>query len=243
MKWGINIKLHTVYNESTYTSSFDKFCTVANDLKFMCLWYSANYHNPTSICLSWEYITQIPYCQEVHTTIKVDQTDCDPMSAGQGIVRWTTVHWEDCWVHGYIREIRDFLSWIKYHLALLKWRHNERDGVSNHQAHGCLLNRLFRRRSKKTSKLRVIGLCAANSPVTGEFPAQRASNAENVSIWWRHHALTAFLSHLLYNVVVGGGGGGGGGGAPLFKVYVAELRLKSFESRYICVVPPQLSKY
>ena len=26
------------------------------------------------------------------------------------------------------------------------------------------------------------------SPVTGEFPAQRASNAEKVSIWWRHHA-------------------------------------------------------
>ena len=44
--------------------------------------------------------------------------------------------------------------------------------------------------SKKTPKLRVIGLCAGNSPVTGEFPAQRASNAENVSIWWRHHALT-----------------------------------------------------
>ena len=44
-----------------------------------------------------------------------------------------------------------------------------------------------RRRSKKTSKLRVIGLCEGNSPVTGEFPAQRASNAEIVSIWWRHH--------------------------------------------------------
>ena len=39
----------------------------------------------------------------------------------------------------------------------------------------------------KTSKLGVTGLCAANSPVTVEFPAQRASNAENVSIWWRHH--------------------------------------------------------
>ena len=38
-----------------------------------------------------------------------------------------------------------------------------------------------------TSKLRVTGLCARNSPVTGEFPAQRASNAENISIWWRHH--------------------------------------------------------
>ena len=40
-----------------------------------------------------------------------------------------------------------------------------------------------------TVKLRVTGLCAGNSPVTGEFPAQMASNAENVSIWWRHHVL------------------------------------------------------
>ena len=51
----------------------------------------------------------------------------------------------------------------------------------------CLLNRSFRRRSKKTSKLRVTGLCAGNSPMTGEFPAQMDSNAESVSIWWRHH--------------------------------------------------------
>ena len=29
---------------------------------------------------------------------------------------------------------------------------------------------LFRRRSKKTSKFRVTGLCEENSPVTGEFP-------------------------------------------------------------------------
>ena len=70
----------------------------------------------------------------------------------------------------------------------LQWRHNEHDGVSNHQPHVGLLNHLFRRRSKKTSKLLVIGLCAGNWPVTGEFPAQRASNAENVSIWWCHHA-------------------------------------------------------
>ena len=70
----------------------------------------------------------------------------------------------------------------------IQWRHNEHDCVSNHQPLQCLLNRLFRRRSKKTSKLRVTGLCAGNSPETGEFPAQRASNAESVSIWWRHHA-------------------------------------------------------
>ena len=62
----------------------------------------------------------------------------------------------------------------------LQWRHNGRGGVSNHQRHDWLLNRLFRRRSKKTPKLRVTGFCAENSPVTG-------SNTENVSIWWRHH--------------------------------------------------------
>ena len=68
----------------------------------------------------------------------------------------------------------------------LRGRHNGCDSVSNHQPHDCLLNRLFRRRSKKTSKLRVTGLCAENSPGTGEFPTQMASYAENVSIWWRH---------------------------------------------------------
>ena len=41
----------------------------------------------------------------------------------------------------------------------LRWRHDDRYGVTNHQPHHCLLNRLFRRRSKKTSKLRVTGLC------------------------------------------------------------------------------------
>ena len=71
----------------------------------------------------------------------------------------------------------------------LHWRYNDRGGVSGHQPHDCLLNRLFRQRTKKTSKLRVTGLCAGNSPATGEFPAQRASYAEDVSIWWRHHAM------------------------------------------------------
>ena len=46
-----------------------------------------------------------------------------------------------------------------------------------------------RHRSKKTSRLHVTGLCAGNSPVTDEFPAQGASNAENVSIWWRRRAI------------------------------------------------------
>ena len=69
----------------------------------------------------------------------------------------------------------------------LHWRYNERDGVSNHQPRHCLLKRLFTHRSKKTSTLRVNGLCEGNAPVTCEFSAQSASNAENFTIWWRHH--------------------------------------------------------
>ena len=76
-----------------------------------------------------------------------------------------------------------------YHGSSLRWRHNGPDSVSNHQPRDSLLNRLFRRRSKKTSKLCVTGLCAVHSPGTGEFPAQMSSNAENVSIWWPHHVL------------------------------------------------------
>ena len=53
----------------------------------------------------------------------------------------------------------------------LQRRHNERNGVSNHRRLDCLPSRLFMRRSKTTSKLRVTGLCEGNSPVTGEFPA------------------------------------------------------------------------
>ena len=40
---------------------------------------------------------------------------------------------------------------------------------------------------KENSKVRVTGLCEGNPPVTGRFVSQRACNAENISIWWRHH--------------------------------------------------------
>ena len=80
----------------------------------------------------------------------------------------------------------------------LLWGHTGCDSVSTHQPHECLINRSFRRRSKEPSKLRVTGLCVGNSPVTGEFPAQMASKAENVSIWWRHH-VNRFSPHTAYH--------------------------------------------
>ena len=81
----------------------------------------------------------------------------------------------------YVSECRHYLpcislnykpnvSSVALHLNLssaLRWRHNGHDSVSNHQPHHCLLNRLFGCRSKKTSKLRVTGLCEGNSPRTG----------------------------------------------------------------------------
>ena len=79
------------------------------------------------------------------------------------------------------------ITWRLKGPATLQWRHIGRDGVSNHQPYDCLRSRLFGCRSKKTSKPRVTGLCAGNFPGTDDFPAQMASNAESVSIWWRHH--------------------------------------------------------
>ena len=72
----------------------------------------------------------------------------------------------------------------------LHWRHNGHDSVSNHQPHDCLLNRLFIRAQIKKN---ITAPC--HWPFFVEFigdrwiPAQGASNAENVSIWWRHHGI------------------------------------------------------
>ena len=70
----------------------------------------------------------------------------------------------------------------------LQWRHNEPDGVSNGLPHDCLLNRLFRHiyKNKHLSSasltiLRGVHQWTVNSPHKGP------RNAENVSIWWRHH--------------------------------------------------------
>ena len=84
-----------------------------------------------------------------------------------------------------IRHHTKFMSNV--YCNTLQWRHSERDGVWNNRRLDGLLKRLIRHRSKKTSKLCITGLCEGNSPVTGKFPWQTDSNAENVSIWWCHH--------------------------------------------------------
>ena len=96
--------------------------------------------------------------------------DGEEENLNSGMCRWNGHHGHN----------NKLLVWYKcIFFSTTQWRHNERDGVSNHWHIDCLLNRLFRCRSKKTLKLRVTGFCEGNSPVAGESPTQRASNAEN----------------------------------------------------------------
>ena len=115
---------------------------------------------------------------------------------------------------------------------LLSLLPNGHDSVSNHQPYDCLLNRLFRRRSKKTSKLRITGLCVGNSPVTGESPAQMASNAENVSIWWPHHVVPYEFYELYIPCYQSAHGAHFYGKAPLYAIFPRAGRLVT----YMCAV-------
>ena len=93
-----------------------------------------------------------------------------------------------------------------HHLLLLKikvtlyWRHNEHDDVSNHWRLYCLLRHLIRRTSKKTSKLRVTGLCEGNhrwpvdsirkGPLTRIlFRLMTSSCHGYISVWYTYDGL------------------------------------------------------
>ena len=68
----------------------------------------------------------------------------------------------------------------------LQWRHNGRDGVSNHQPRFGY-STFIQAQIKENIKAPCHWSLCGNSPVTGEFPTQKVSNAEYASIWWRHH--------------------------------------------------------
>ena len=140
--------------------------------------YKDKYGRDTVLSLWWKFL----YWQDIFKLLwKIRYT---------AMTRARSVFWNEPWYLNNRRSVSNLVQNI-YNLVpaalTLQWRHNGSDGVLNHLSLDCLRNRLFWRRSKKASKLYVTGLCEGNSPVTGEFPAQRASNAENVFIWWRHH--------------------------------------------------------
>ena len=70
---------------------------------------------------------------------------------------------------------------FSHNVNSLQWRHNECDGAWYHQPHECLLSRWFKHRSKKTSKLRVTGLCVRGIPVTGKCFHSMTTSCANKS--------------------------------------------------------------
>ena len=114
---------------------------------------------------------------------------------------WFELDGLGCYTSNMLQDAGNIQSFTTWKLQTLQWRHNDCDGVSTHLHLDCLLNCLFRRRSKKTSKLLVTCPCEGNSSVTGEFLAQWASNTENVFNWWCHLAgLCCYTSNMLQDV-------------------------------------------
>ena len=138
------------------------------------------------------------------TSCRVSTSPSTNSSRIRNLQKTESIHWDAClkmWVHlhsisnpkVYLHKTRSQAEAMDGCIAdwprakSLQWRHNDHDGVSNHQLHGWLLKRLFWRRSKKTSKLRVTGLCVGNSPGPVNSPHKGPVTRKNVSIWWRHH--------------------------------------------------------
>ena len=137
--------------------------------------------------LAWDWVTQLLKGKKsVFKTFESLQFDRRLSS----IVAETLVKFHRQQIQDFVRPYNKMIYWISKQAPIsnsLQLHHNEHHGSLNNQRLDCLLSRCFRRRSKKTSKLRVTGLCAGNSQVTSEFLPQKATNTENVSIWWRHH--------------------------------------------------------
>ena len=122
------------------------------------------------------------------------------LKLGQG---WLIKYHKNAWLWLLIRVMIHvcMYAWETGTCAILKCQNMISEGLpfsipitvtSNHRSLDCLSNRMFMRRQKKTSKLRVTDLWEGNPQVTGRFPPQKASNTEDVSIWWCHHAKCAF---------------------------------------------------
>ena len=119
----------------------------------------------------WSIYTHISYVwyrlKSVDSTIKHKIKVCkenlsQKKRVDQPQMAWLMNLWRSLYVCIYRVMVGKKNQEIKGIGVSLRWRHNDHDGVSNHQPRGCLLNRLFRRKSKKTSKLRVTGLCAGD---------------------------------------------------------------------------------
>ena len=132
---------------------------------------SAHTHNHDDV-IKWKHFPRYwPFVRGIHRSRSFD-VFCDlrlnkrlsKQSRGWWFETLSCSLWRHCSDTDPVKDNCDAI-WRQISLTSLQWLHNERDGVSNYRRHDCLLKRLFRRRSKKTSKFRVTGICEGNSPV------------------------------------------------------------------------------
>ena len=160
------------------SSSIDQFTNLWKDwflmyletrVKYVILWAKEQYevHGWVTIShsLLWELMIY-PCCRYL---LFAHNAHIHALLMWEIFMFWKSSTWHHPKVMNPISQVSQYtIHWPDQNTSLL-WRHNEHDGISDHQPYDCLPHRLFRRRSKKT-KLHVTGLCVWNSLVTGEFP-------------------------------------------------------------------------
>ena len=139
-----------------------------------CVYAAVNYANivsynglmpvrsQASIYTNAHFLSIIPLGPNISDIwMKIQQSSLNKMHLKMSYAKWRPFHHVLnilSYILNYILQLDQLTVWRERPIPL-EWRHNERDSVSNHQPHDCLLNRLFKRRSKKTTKCRVTGLC------------------------------------------------------------------------------------
>ena len=88
-----------------------------------------------------------------HSTAISCVNTCSQITGTKIPSHWILFNSVNCWRCGSLQRLSSSVFLLStrqsvYWQIPLFWRHNGCGGVSNHQPHDCLLNRLFRRRSK-----------------------------------------------------------------------------------------------
>ena len=132
------IQYEFIIEHAMYNKRRSKHLNVSSAVRYKAVNFSLNVRNRHKIS-----------CQWVWSVLWVSRVLC------------VSIH---CLTYVWVLWLYGVSKWIsKQGMASFQWRYNERDSVSNHRRLDCLLNRLITRRSKKTLKIRVTGLCV-NSP-------------------------------------------------------------------------------
>ena len=119
------------------------------------------------VCNIWRHCKYLPLNCTNHLELKPhDQYQIELWNGTRYNMLLLVLHvWRTVCYEKYLNSVNIYslgygLRDCKYFVKVpLQWRHNEHDGVSNHQPHDCLLNRLFRRRSQKIKAPRRWPLC------------------------------------------------------------------------------------